>query len=200
VQNHRKNVRGETRRALVYDHAEPYRARRALVYHRGEPDAACRAPVYHPDDPYRARRAPAYHREDLYLAGRARVYHRGEPYRARRPPVYHRDDPYRAGRAPGYHRAHPRFRRLGTFGYAFFSDFATALLRYDLLLPGPHNYFDGDDIDRKLLASLDRETRREFEESRQPKRIYLDRALHTTEQPRAWRSISMEYLLARRCR
>ena len=32
-------------------------------------------------------------------------------------------------------------------------------------------------VDPEILASLDRETKREFEENRQPKRIYLDRAL-----------------------
>ena len=62
-------------------------------------------------------------------------------------------------------------------GYATFSDYVTGLIRYDLLLLGPHIYFNGDDTDPEILASLDRETSREFYENRQPKRIYLDRLL-----------------------
>jgi hypothetical protein len=64
--------------------------------------------------------------------------------------------------------------RWQELGYATRSDYLTALLRYDLLLLGPHNYFSGDDTDPEILASLDRGTVREFEENRQPKRIYLD--------------------------
>jgi hypothetical protein len=84
-----------------------------------------------------------------------------------------------------------RWRELG---YASFSAYVTAVLRYDLLLLGPHNYFNGDDVDPELLASLDRETRREFEENRQPKRIYLDRALTLA----AGRDLTREELSARK--
>ncbi len=62
-------------------------------------------------------------------------------------------------------------------GYASFPDYVTALVRYDLMLLGPHRYFNGDDVDPEMLAALDRETHREFHENRQPKRIYLDRVL-----------------------
>ena len=62
-------------------------------------------------------------------------------------------------------------------GYATFSDYVTGLIRYDLLLLGPHIYFNGDDTDPEILASLDRGTAAEFYENRQPKRIYLDRLL-----------------------
>ena len=62
-------------------------------------------------------------------------------------------------------------------GYPSFSHFVTGLIRYDLLLLGPHIYFSGDDTDPEILASLDRGTVAEFHENRQPKRIYLDRLL-----------------------
>ena len=82
--------------------------------------------------------------------------------------------------------------RWSEAGYATFSDYVTGLIRYDLLLLGPHIYFNGDDTDPEILASLDRETSREFHANRQPKRIYLDRLLDlaagrelTTEERRA---------------
>ena len=78
--------------------------------------------------------------------------------------------------------------------YASFSDYFTGILRYDLLLLGPHTYFSGDDVDPEILASLDRETKREFEENRQPKRIYLDRALDLA----AGRPLTREELAARK--
>jgi hypothetical protein len=62
-------------------------------------------------------------------------------------------------------------------GYATFSDYVTGLIRYDLLLLGPHIYYNGDDTDPEILASLDRATAAEFHENRQPKRIFLDRLL-----------------------
>ena len=62
-------------------------------------------------------------------------------------------------------------------GYESFSDYVTAVLRYDLLLLGRHHLFSGDDKDPVILEALDRETRREFEANVQPKRIYLDRLL-----------------------
>jgi hypothetical protein len=85
-------------------------------------------------------------------------------------------------------------QRWQELGYASFSDYFTAVLRYDLLLLGTHNYFNGDDVDPEILASLDRETRREFEENRQPKRIYLDRALALA----AGRDLTPEELRARK--
>ena len=62
-------------------------------------------------------------------------------------------------------------------GYRTFSDYVTALLRYDLLLLGQHKYFNGADTDPEMLATLDRETVAEFLANLQPKRIYLDRLL-----------------------
>jgi hypothetical protein len=79
-------------------------------------------------------------------------------------------------------------------GYESFSDYVTALIRYDLLLLGPHNYFSGDDTDPEILASLDRGTVREFHENRQPKRIYLDYLLEKI----AGRSLTQEELSARK--
>jgi hypothetical protein len=84
--------------------------------------------------------------------------------------------------------------RWQELGYAAFSDYVTALLRYDLLLLGPHNYFNGDDTGPEILAALDRETVREFHENRQPKRIYLD---HLLEQA-AGRPLTPEELRSRK--
>jgi hypothetical protein len=79
-------------------------------------------------------------------------------------------------------------------GYATFSDYVLALLRYDLMLLGPHLYYNGDDTDPEILASLDRGTVAEFHENRQPKRIYLDRELNLA----AGRELSQEELSARK--
>ena len=43
-------------------------------------------------------------------------------------------------------------------GYASFSAYVTAVIRYDLLLLGPHKYFSGDDKHPEILESLDRGT------------------------------------------
>ena len=85
-------------------------------------------------------------------------------------------------------------QRWQELGYATFSDYFTGVLRYDLLLLGTHNYFSGDDVDPEILGALDRETRREFLENRQPKRIYLDRALDLA----AGRALTREELSARK--
>ena len=52
-----------------------------------------------------------------------------------------------------------RWRELG---YASFSDYVTALIRYDLMLLGPHKYYSGDDTDPHYLAKLDRKTAQKF--------------------------------------
>ena len=79
-------------------------------------------------------------------------------------------------------------------GYESFSDYVTAVLRYDLLLLGRHHLFSGDDKDPVILESLDRETRREFEANVQPKRIFLDRLLQEV----AARPLTQEELRARK--
>jgi hypothetical protein len=84
--------------------------------------------------------------------------------------------------------------RFPEAGYAGFSAYVTALLRYDLMLLGPHTYFNGDDVDPEMLAALDRETHREFHENRQPKRIYLDRVLEEV----AGRPLTQQELSARK--
>jgi hypothetical protein len=38
------------------------------------------------------------------------------------------------------------------------SDYVTSLIRYDLLLGGPHKFFRGDDCTPEMLEALDRET------------------------------------------
>jgi hypothetical protein len=58
-------------------------------------------------------------------------------------------------------------------GYESFSAYLTGLIRYDLMLLGPHRYFNGADTDRALLAALDAETVRTFH-ANEPKRIRLD--------------------------
>jgi hypothetical protein len=65
-----------------------------------------------------------------------------------------------------------RWRELG---YAKFSDYVTALLRYDLMLLGPHKYFSGDDTDPHYLAALDRKTVAEFHRHEGKAPIFLAR-------------------------
>jgi hypothetical protein len=58
-------------------------------------------------------------------------------------------------------------------GYASFSAYLTGVIRYDLLLLGPHKYFSGDDTDPEILESLDRGTVADFQAAR-PQPTYLD--------------------------
>lgn len=57
--------------------------------------------------------------------------------------------------------------------YPSFAAYVTGLIRYDLLLSGPHNYFNGSDTHPEILAALDAETIRTFC-SRKHQRILLD--------------------------
>ena len=68
-----------------------------------------------------------------------------------------------------------RWRELG---YRSFSAYVTGLIRYDLLLLGPHTYFSGDDTDPDLLAALDKETAQIFQANK-PQRLYLDTLIET---------------------
>jgi hypothetical protein len=62
-----------------------------------------------------------------------------------------------------------RWRELG---YTSFSAYVTGLIRYDLLLGGPH-LFHARDARRKVQAALDRETR-EARERGQSRKLFLD--------------------------
>ena len=64
-----------------------------------------------------------------------------------------------------------RWRELG---YENLSCYVTGLIRYDLLLSGPHNYFHGDDKKyADVLAALDEETYTQFH-ARKRQKILLD--------------------------
>ena len=65
-----------------------------------------------------------------------------------------------------------RWRELG---YRNFSEYVTALVRYDFMLLGPHKYFSGDDTDPRYLARLDLATAAEFD-SHAPKQPSSSRA------------------------
>lgn len=63
-----------------------------------------------------------------------------------------------------------RWRELDYDGV---SSYVTGLIRYDLMLSGPHKYFNGKDTDPELLAALDLKTEEEFLANRR-QRILLD--------------------------
>lgn len=70
-----------------------------------------------------------------------------------------------------------RWRELG---FDVVSGYLTSLIRYDLLLCGPHKYFHGDDCDAEMLAALDRETLRLFHEHEKEENrpeIFADRIM-----------------------
>ena len=77
-------------------------------------------------------------------------------------------------------------QRVHQAGYKTFSAYVTALVRYDLLLLGQH-LFNGADKDPDILAALDQETRRTYNEGR-PRRSYLRYRL----EDRAGRKLSDE--------
>jgi hypothetical protein len=62
-------------------------------------------------------------------------------------------------------------------GYTSFSAYVTGLIRYDLLLLGPHEHYTGDDMDPALLRALDQKTRAEFYARERPARLKLDHLL-----------------------
>ena len=59
-----------------------------------------------------------------------------------------------------------RWRELG---FNSLSAYITSLIRYDLMLGGPHLYFDGEDMDPELLVELNRKTLNEFQTRRRRK-------------------------------
>ena len=60
--------------------------------------------------------------------------------------------------------------------YRVFSAYLTALIRYDLLLLGPHKYFSGDDYTAARMAELDAKTVKAFHEARH-RTLMIDHAL-----------------------
>jgi hypothetical protein len=62
-------------------------------------------------------------------------------------------------------------------GYRGFSAYLTALIRYDLLLLGPHKYFSGDDWTAARMAELDAKTVAAFHE-RKPRTLMIDHLLN----------------------
>lgn len=69
--------------------------------------------------------------------------------------------------------------RWPELGYESLSAYLTGLIRYDLLLGGPHKYFNGADTDPELLAALDEETIRDFH-ARKRQKILLEYLLERT--------------------
>jgi hypothetical protein len=67
-----------------------------------------------------------------------------------------------------------RWRELG---YAKFSSYVTALIRYDLMLLGPHKYYSGDDTDSHYLAKLDHQTAATFHSLEPKDPIFLARLI-----------------------
>jgi hypothetical protein len=66
-----------------------------------------------------------------------------------------------------------RWRELGLQSV---SEYATSVMRYDLLLGGHHLYFRPGDCTREMLPGLDRETLAEFEKNKK-RAILADRLL-----------------------
>jgi hypothetical protein len=64
--------------------------------------------------------------------------------------------------------------RWPELNYPHLSEYVTGLVRYDLMLGGPHTYFNGRDKARYLLDSLDIETELTFHARRKRQRILLD--------------------------
>ncbi len=91
-------------------------------------------------------------------------------------------------------------------GYSGFSAYLTALIRYDLLLLGPHKHFNGDDWGAARMAELDAKTVKAFHE-RKLRTLFLDhefdraagRALTPAERSARMREIAqflLEYAVA----
>lgn len=68
-------------------------------------------------------------------------------------------------------------QRWKELGYRSFSAYVTGLIRYDLLLLGPHKYFSGDDWQSDRMAELDAITVKEFHEAA-GKLTHLERIIH----------------------
>jgi hypothetical protein len=56
-------------------------------------------------------------------------------------------------------------------GFESLSEYATSVMRSDLLLGGKHQHFPNNDFHPEILAALDRETLNEFLKSRKPKNM-----------------------------
>jgi hypothetical protein len=69
-----------------------------------------------------------------------------------------------------------RWRELG---YGSLSAYLTGLIRYDLLVGGPH-LFDASDKKREVQAALDRETQ-EARQRGQPRKLFLDYLIERVE-------------------
>ena len=64
--------------------------------------------------------------------------------------------------------------RWAELNYASLPEYVAGLTRYDLMLGGPHTYFNGRDKQRYLLDSLDIETELTFHARTKRRRILLD--------------------------
>jgi hypothetical protein len=61
--------------------------------------------------------------------------------------------------------------RRKELGFRSISDYVTSLIRYDLLLGGPHKFFRGDDCTLEMLEALDRETLAAFHANVRPRTL-----------------------------
>ena len=63
--------------------------------------------------------------------------------------------------------------RLRELRFAHLSEYVVSLIRYDLLLGGPHKYFYGDDCPPEMCLALDRETLEIFHKN-EPRKCMID--------------------------
>jgi hypothetical protein len=63
--------------------------------------------------------------------------------------------------------------RIRELHYPHLSDYLIGLIRYDLIIGGPHKYFYGDDCTPEMCLSLDRETAATFA-ARKPRKCMID--------------------------
>jgi hypothetical protein len=63
--------------------------------------------------------------------------------------------------------------RIRELHYPHLSDYLIGLIRYDLIIGGPHKYFYGDDCTPEMCISLDKETAATFAE-RKPRKCMID--------------------------
>jgi hypothetical protein len=63
--------------------------------------------------------------------------------------------------------------RMRELRFPFLSDYAASLIRYDLIIGGPHKYFYGDDCTPEMCVSLDKETAATYF-ARQPRKCMID--------------------------